>query len=113
MIPLGAHGIVDIAEGPPGRLYLAADRLGRRYTSDWSWTEWPTGFRPERLGAHPRGPLVAAWGEGQLVVSLDLGATLPPVLLGGVSVVSVSIDPFEAAQFLVVDREGMGYRVTF
>ena len=112
-IPIDAHEIVDIAEGPPGRLYIAADRLGRRYTSDWFWTKWPTGFRPERLAAHPRGPLVAAWGEGQLVVSLDLGATLPPALLGGLSVVSVSIAPFEAAQLLVVDREGIGYRVTF
>jgi len=112
-IAIEARDVVDIAEGPPGRVYIAADRLGRRYTSDWYWTAWPTEFRPEGLAAHPRGPLVAAWGEGRLVVSRDFGATLPPVLLGGLSVVSVSIDPFEAAQLLVVDREGLGYRVTF
>lgn len=106
-------GLIDVDEGQAGILHLAGRRLGRFSGGSWFWTDWPSGFEPERIAAHPRTRVVVAWGHGRIAVSLDGGITIPPVSMRPVQVTWVAIDPFAPQTLLLHDRSGPLYRATF
>lgn len=109
----GVPKVTAMAEGSEGTVYLAAERLGRgrRGVVDWD----PSGmeFVASHIVAHPRAPLLAAWGrESLLLLSRDSGRSFTKVRWSDLRVGWVAFDPGRTDSFLVVDRAGAIHRLS-
>jgi hypothetical protein len=106
----GAPAVAALAEGGGG-VAAAGERFGRR-TPDgaWHWTASPVG-RLEGIAAHPRLPLVAAWGARGLMLSRDAHAEPQAVRLGGVKLAWAAWDPTRDDAVTLVDRRAFARRL--
>jgi hypothetical protein len=107
----GASPVSALAEGGGG-VSAAGQRLGRRgVDGTWRWWGSPVG-RLEGIAAHPRLPLVAAWGPGGLVLSRSPVAGPSRVPTGTVEVAWAAWDPARDDALTLLDRRGFARRLS-
>ena len=109
-LPVSGVGRVEaLDEGVGGVVFLAlGGRLGRGARRQWQWTDKPIAVSVEQLAAHPRAPLLAAWGRGALAVGRD-ERTLVVCRLGELEVQWAAWDPFATDRLTLVSPQGDAY----